>query len=95
MWREGGGRRDRESATDLSFLGQYYSEQWLNGHMWTFCDSGSGTHTETKECMSVGRSLPIEKQREYVQQLSKGCYPNVIHNPGGGQCNLPGWPEPW
>jgi hypothetical protein len=74
---------------------QYYSTQWLNGHMLSYCESGSGTQTQTKECVSVGRALPLEKQREFVQQLSKGCFPGVIHNAGGGQCNLPGYPEPW
>mmetsp|Transcript_13438 Transcript_13438/g.26537 ORF Transcript_13438/g.26537 Transcript_13438/m.26537 type:complete len:91 (+) Transcript_13438:156-428(+) len=77
------------------FPAKYYSEHWLQGHMLAFCESGSGTQTKTKECLAVGRTLSKPKQREYVLQLSKGCYPGVIAPSGGGRCNLPGWPEPW
>ena len=74
---------------------QYYSDRWLNGHLLGFCESGSETQTKTKECLSVGKSLPKETERLYVQQLSKGCYPGVIMQPGGTYCKLPGFPEPW
>lgn len=42
-----------------------------------------------------GMSLADDTQREYVRQLSKGCYPGVVNTPGGGRCHLPGWPEAW
>mmetsp|Transcript_28568 Transcript_28568/g.70699 ORF Transcript_28568/g.70699 Transcript_28568/m.70699 type:complete len:88 (+) Transcript_28568:145-408(+) len=77
------------------FPEQYYSPRWLKGHMLAYCEAGSETQTKTESCLKAGFALPANDQREYVHQLSKGCYPGVVSAPGGGRCALPGWPEPW
>mmetsp|Transcript_47962 Transcript_47962/g.100270 ORF Transcript_47962/g.100270 Transcript_47962/m.100270 type:complete len:92 (+) Transcript_47962:44-319(+) len=74
---------------------EYYDSNWLHRKLLSLCDAGSDTTKAAKKCIDTGLSLKRDNRREYVHQLLKGCLPGVVNTPGGGQCDLPGYPTPY
>mmetsp|Transcript_15 Transcript_15/g.35 ORF Transcript_15/g.35 Transcript_15/m.35 type:complete len:101 (+) Transcript_15:90-392(+) len=78
-----------------TYSSSYYSKRWINSHLLEQCHAGLGSSGEVKKCIEVGKAQTPAKMRKYVHQISKGCFPGVIHTASGGRCELPGWDNDW